>query len=413
MEKLKVAHISTTYLKPSETFIYNFVSNHRKYEPYVVTEEWINKDIFPTKNVWEMPHLNLLQRGENLISKQLFIETSASNRSYMSYLKKLRPDVILAHFGQVGMYAVPIKEKLNVPLVTYFYGIDLDYNKLSVELGPSGSDKFHLPLVSRGNYWRGGYKRLWEKGSAFLTFSAKSRAYLISVLGAPEEKVFSVPGGVDLSHFGFKQRSLPKDGEIKFVTVNRLVEKKGVEYAIKAMPYVLKKYPKATYEIMGKGPLLAPLQSLIDKLNLKNSVKLLGFTPDKVLVKKLDEAHVFLNPSVVAKDGDIEGWVNVTLMESIASGLPAVATYESGSETVIPNYTGYICAERDPEDLADKILLLLGDPEGYERTSRNCRELAEKSFDARKQTKKLENLFDFVISKSQNSNCQISSPPQR
>ncbi|PIP04588.1 hypothetical protein COX53_01575, partial [candidate division WWE3 bacterium CG23_combo_of_CG06-09_8_20_14_all_40_14] len=59
MLKPKVAHISSTYLKPSETFIYSFVNNHKNYEPYVITEEWINKEMFPTKNVWEMPKLNI------------------------------------------------------------------------------------------------------------------------------------------------------------------------------------------------------------------------------------------------------------------------------------------------------------------------------------------------------------------
>ncbi|MFH1565750.1 MAG: glycosyltransferase [bacterium] len=394
MKKPIVAHISTTYLKPSETFIYSFVNSYKKYDPHVICEEWINKEMFPTENVWEMPKLSFLERIENLISKQLFIRNIASERKYLSHLTKLKPDILLAHFGQIGMYAVPLKEKLNIPLVTYFYGIDLDYNKLSVELGKSGSTKFHIPFLSKKNYWQEGYKRLWEKGDAFLTFSAKSRAYLISVLGAPEKKVYSIPGGVDLSHFKFKQRELPKNGEIKLVTVNRLVPKKGVEYAIKAMPHILKKYPNATYEIMGKGPLLESLQLLVDKLGIGDNVKLLGFTPEEVLVKKLEGAHVFLNPSIVAEDGDIEGWVNVTLMESIASGLPAVATYESGSETVLPGYSGYICSERNEKDLAENVLMLLCDTKKYEQISRNCRELAERNFDTKKQTEKLENLLD-------------------
>ena len=402
MLKPKVAHISSTYLKPSETFIYSFVNNHKNYEPYVITEEWINKEMFPTENVWQMPKLNIFERIENLASKQLFIRNTASERKYLVGLSKAKPDIVLAHFGQIGVYATPLREKLNIPLVTYFYGIDLDYNKLAVELGESGSNKLHIPLLSRKNYWQDGYKRLWEKGDAFLTFSAKSRAYLIAVLGAPEEKVYSIPGGINLSHFKFKQRNLPENGEIKFVTVNRLVEKKGVEYAIKAMPQILKKYPKATYDIMGKGPLLESLQALVDKLGVGDRVKLLGFTPDEVLVKKLDEAHMFLNPSVVAKDGDIEGWVNVTLMESIASGLPCIATYESGSETVIPGYTGYICAERDENDLAENVLTLLCDSKKYERMSKNCRELAERNFDAKKQTGKLEFLFDELVDKGRN-----------
>ncbi len=200
-----------------------------------------------------------------------------------------------------------------------------------------------------------------------------------------------------MDHFKFKQRTLPKDGAIKFVTVNRLVEKKGVEYAIRAMPYILKKYPKATYEIMGKGPLMEFLKSLISKLKLEENVKLLGFTSDDILIKKLDAAHIFLNPSVVAKDGDIEGWVNVTLMESIASGLPCIATYESGSETVLPGYTGYICAERDEKDLAENILMFLCDTTKYEQMSKNCRELAERNSDAKKQTGKLESLFDILL----------------
>jgi len=401
----KVLHISTTYLKASETFIYSFVKNHNKYSPHVLTEDRINQDLFPDGGegalnniaVHEMRKLKPIDRVKNLLSKQVLIRNIASEKEYGKIIEEVKPDIMLAHFGQIGMYATPLKEKYDIPLVTYFYGIDLDYNKLNVELGKSGSGKINLPKISKSNYWRDGYKRLWEKGDAFLTFSSKARTHLISFLGAPEDKVFSIPGGVDLLRFNGKERTLPKNGEIRLVTVNRLVEKKGVEYAIRAMPTVLEKYPKAQYDIMGKGPLIEELQKIIDALGIGKNVRLLGFTPNNIMDKKLEEAHIFVNPSIVSKDGDMEGWVNVTLMESIAVGLPCVATFESGSETVIPGYTGYICAERDKKSVADNIIKLASDPKKYSEISINARLHAKENFSDKKQTKKLEAFFDKVL----------------
>ncbi len=61
--------------------------------------------------------------------------------------------------------------------------------------------------------------------------------------------------GINVDKFNFSQHKINKNGKISILTVARLVEKKGVKYAIQAVAKVVKHYPDIEYNIVGDGPL--------------------------------------------------------------------------------------------------------------------------------------------------------------
>ncbi len=72
-----------------------------------------------------------------------------------------------------------------------------------------------------------------------------------------------------------------------------------------------------------------------------------GFKPSHEVKAMLDDADVFLLPSVTGADGDMEG-IPVALMEAMAVGIPVVSTLHSGiPELVEADKSGWLVPEND------------------------------------------------------------------
>lgn len=80
-----------------------------------------------------------------------------------------------------------------------------------------------------------------------------------------------------------------------------------------------------------------------------------GFKPSHEVKAMLDDADVFLLPSVTGADGDMEG-IPVALMEAMAVGIPVVSTLHSGiPELITSEYSGWLVPENNALALADRL----------------------------------------------------------
>ena len=130
-------------------------------------------------------------------------------------------------------------------------------------------------------------------------------------------------------------------------------------YGIQAVASLLHKYPQVEYRIIGDGPLRPELSRLIQGANAGEQIKLLGWRTQEDIVKLMQEAHIFLAPSITSSTGDQEG-IPVVLMEAMAQGLPVVSTWHSGiPELVQDGISGLLAPERDSDALAAKLDYLL------------------------------------------------------
>lgn len=170
-------------------------------------------------------------------------------------------------------------------------------------------------------------------------------------------KVYYVPGvGVDHHKFGSatidkatKRRELgiPEDA-VLLLSVGELNNNKNHETVIRAIADM-----DVYYMIAGQGELQQHLEMLIDKLNLRERVKLLGFRSD---VKELYEAaDIFVFPSF--REG-----LSLSVMEAMASGLPCVASRIRGNSDLLKNQEGgFLCDPNDVLEFAEKLKLLAAD----------------------------------------------------
>jgi colanic acid/amylovoran biosynthesis glycosyltransferase len=147
------------------------------------------------------------------------------------------------------------------------------------------------------------------------------------------------------------------------IVVARLVEKKGIRYAIAAVARVLASGRDVQCDIVGDGPLYAELECYIRECALESHVRLLGWKSHAEVVKLLETAHVLLAPSVTAEDTDEEGIPN-SMKEAMALGLPVIATRHGGiPELLEDGASGYLVPERDVDALADRIAAVADDPD--------------------------------------------------
>ncbi|MEZ5566621.1 MAG: glycosyltransferase [Gammaproteobacteria bacterium] len=248
-------------------------------------------------------------------------------------LSAVRADVWVCHFGDVALRALAVNrlvhpgEERTCRLAVFFHGADI--TRFVDEHGP------------------GVYSQLLSETDLCLPISARWQQRLLE-LGAQPERINLHRMGVDCDRYAFLPRSLPDHGPLQLLSVARLVEKKGLEYAIRAialLPPDLR--ARVRYDIIGDGPLQDELQALIDTMKLQDQITLLGWQDQTEIVEHVTAAHLMLVPSVTAQDGDQEG-IPVSAMEAMATGLPVMATWHSGiPELVHDRKNGRLADERD------------------------------------------------------------------
>lgn len=290
----------------------------------------------------------------------------------MPFIKK-DFDIIHAHFGPNGIRAICLKDiGLSAKTITTFHGYDV-----TTYIEENGKNV---------------YARLFETCDLF-TYNSESTKKKALSLGCPDDKMEKLPMGIYLDKFPFCERKPGPKGGIAVLSVGRLVEMKGREYAIKAMAQIVKKYPNVTYNIVGDGILHEQLQQLIDDLGVGDSIHLLGWVSTEKLTELYSNSHILLHPSVIASNGNIEGQ-GVVLVEAQALGMPVVATIHGAfPETVDDGKSGFLVSERNVQELADKLGYLIQNSDLWPRMGRCGRKYVEEKFDSKVLNDKLVNIY--------------------
>lgn len=183
----------------------------------------------------------------------------------------------------------------------------------------------------------------------------------IAELGVEPEKISIEPMGVDLQTRFFPDPAVPRDPNT-LLFVGRLVEKKGLQYLLQAMPHALAQRPGVQLKIAGFGPELAARQQQVAALGLSAHVQFLGAVPQAELPALYRRASIFVAPFVEAASGDQEG-LGLVVVEALGCGCPVVisdlpATREFGE---IPGLQRVPPA--DPAALATALLARLAQSE--------------------------------------------------
>jgi colanic acid/amylovoran biosynthesis glycosyltransferase len=223
---------------------------------------------------------------------------------------------------------------------------------------------------------------------------SRSFAKILIELGAPEHKVIVHHSALELGLFNKPTVRVRHVQEpVRFVTVARLVEKKGIEYAIDAFYIVSKQYPHIQYTIIGSGPRKKLLCDRIKRYGLENIVHLVGNLHHHAVIDILAFSDIMVLPCVTARDGNAEGIPNA-LKEAMALGLPVISTLQSGiQELVEQDVSGILVPERNSDALAKAMIQLLETPACWESMGAAGRAKIEADFDLDQHLTRLESYF--------------------
>jgi len=222
-----------------------------------------------------------------------------------------------------------------------------------------------------------------------LTQNMKEKIYEIC-----NRDAFVIPNGIDLRRFESLSHqdthTLAVNGEIAILFVGRLHPIKGVAYLIEAMPVIIRKHPKVKLFLVGDGEERQRLESLVAKLDLDKHTTFIGQIPNEKVSQYMAASDVFVLPSLS------EGLPVVTL-EAIACGLPIVVTDIAGiSEIIKDGENGFLVEPENSVEIAEKVLMLLGNGELRKQISQNNLEKS-KNYSWEAVVDKLEDVYQGVL----------------
>jgi colanic acid/amylovoran biosynthesis glycosyltransferase len=315
--------------------------------------------------------LNFFKYGRSAISLRLLYLA-------IRLLESPKYDIIHCQFGTFGLLGMMLRDMNAIKgnLITSFRGYDIS-----------------LFVQQRGENV---YKSLFAQGDFFLTNCEFFKKRAIK-LGCDAQKVVVHGSGIDCSRFPYQERNPDAKGKIRIATTGRLIEKKGIEYGIRAVAQVSRIYENIEYNIIGDGELKENLLQLIQSLNLNCKVNLLGWKTQPEIIKILEQTDIFIAPSVTAKDGNQDAPVN-TLKEAMLMGLPVIATAHGGiPELVKDGISGFLVPERDAHAIAEKLTYLIEHPEVWSAMGHAGRNYVETNYDINKLNDELVQIYRQVI----------------
>jgi glycosyltransferase involved in cell wall biosynthesis len=185
-----------------------------------------------------------------------------------------------------------------------------------------------------------------------VTGTDRMAEYYKKKFGLGQNKIIVIPNDIDLSKYKIRKKE-HRGKTVLFL--HRLSNRKGAQYLPDIAKKVLRRVPEVKFLIAGDGPLRHDVEEKVRGYGLSEKVKFLGAVPNKDAQRYFSMADVFIMPS------DEEGFPRV-LLESMALGVPFVATNVGGVLDIIPeNEKEFIVGRGDVGLFVEKIISLLSD----------------------------------------------------
>jgi glycosyltransferase involved in cell wall biosynthesis len=281
-------------------------------------------------------------------------------------------------------------------LLTWFAAKDLDtrifiWQELDVLMrGPAGR-------VQR-TYYRTLGRKVASDSVRIVPRSISARNHLLDH-GVPEDKISRevVHSGVDCSLFrpNPAQKARERFGlqgyDDVLLCVARLHSNKGLDRIIGAMPRLLEQRPRAVLVIKGSGPQLEELMSMVRRMKLDASIRIIT-----EVIPREDMPLLFSAADMLVVTSRIDLFP-FTAIESISCGIPVATSFARGLRTDIVDKGAGMMLPDSIDGISDELGLLLEDKPRLRSSGLKGRELALKDFDFEVGASRLEGIFKGAV----------------
>ncbi|ADL11860.1 glycosyltransferase family 4 protein [Acetohalobium arabaticum] len=262
-------------------------------------------------------------------------------------------DLIHIHDWLVGFTGKTLKHSYHLPLVVTIHATESGRNH-----GIYNSHQQYINDVE----WLLGYES-WR----VICCSEYMREEIHGLFQTPKDKIDIINNGVNLDTFdvevesGFKDKYT--DGNLVFY-IGRLVQEKGVQHLLEAVPQVLSTAPNTEFVIAGKGPKLDELKDQAHRMGIADHVTFPGYISEEEKEKLYQVADTAVFPSLYEPFG-------IVALEAMASKTPVVVSGVGGFDEIVDDgQDGLKALPGNPDSLAEKIIKLLTD-HNYAESLRN------------------------------------------
>lgn len=297
-------------------------------------------------------------------------------------LPGLKPDVIHSnHPVMLGDIAAIKAGKLDLPLVFTFHTRYTEYSH-------------YAPLPRK-------YARLlirrklthYLNQCQHVVCPSNSIKDLLAVSGLTEG-ISVIPTGIDIQPFqdadGTEiRRRYHLEGKTVLVSVGRLAWEKNLKTLLKAAAKVFQLDPGVVMLLVGGGPQRLEIEAYAERLGIHNRVIFTGRVGFDDVPEYLQAGDIFVYASLTETQG-------LVTMEALTAGLPVVAVDASGTRDVVRDGVDGILVGNDPQELANGIMRLVGDPDQRRQMSARTQESAA-DFDILRQAEKLVSVYEQAI----------------
>ena len=261
--------------------------------------------------------------------------------------------------GEYGSYIIPFLETIEKPVVV----------------------TFHSVLPEPNNLRKNVVKFICEKSAGVIVMAESAVDILNKDYGVSRNKIHVIRHGIPDTPMKSAEplkKKLRLENKIVLSTFGLLSRGKGIEHMIKALPYLVKKYPNILYVIIGEThPVIRKregeeyrnyLIDLVKKLKLQDNVKFYN----KYL--SLDEIIEYLLATDIYICTNLERnqIVSGTLSYALGCGKAVVSTPNIYAEEVLSHDRGVLAEFQNPKSFADGIDKLLTDPDLKKRVEQNA-----------------------------------------
>lgn len=370
---MRIAVYADIFLRPTETFIYETTTGLAAagHTVAVFTGQSLDAAEHPFEPVCEVSppaRWHPVRVARRLLRPVLGqpdggVNTAIHRRRLQRAIGRWRPDIILANYGFGGVLMHPIARHLGVPLVTSYHGVDAS-------------------RYLRDPQWQARYRRLFADAAAITGPSKYVRDRLIEA-GASPDRTHVLHYAIQTDRIRYSPPGERFDGgPIRLLFVGRLTPKKNPIALLRSYAAARRELGElaTSLTMVGDGLLRQEVETERARLGLVENVALPGRLTHNEVIEAYRSAHLYVQHSVTAPDGDEEG-LPVSITEALASGLPVVATRHSGiPEVVRDGVTGYLVDEGDVEGMGQAIARLAREPASWDVFGAAARHLLEDEF---------------------------------
>ena len=366
-----------------QNYLHNLVTRLPEDKIAVLADKQINAQYFDERHNYPTYRRSFTSwlRHCKLTSLALYLKSR-------QVAKKEKAEILLAgNFYLPALTCYWLKKINKLPYYIFTYGTE------TTELWPapirSGRGKQAPPAKQKMA------RKILAEAAGIITISDYLKDKLVE-RGVPAQKITKIYPGVDFTFFkpqdqtGARAKIKPLiknkadlhlDNANLLLSVGRLVERKGHDMVIRALPAVLQRYPKTYYLIIGNGPQRQKLQALATKIGIEKYIQFLTAIKYQDLPNFYNASDIFLMPSRTIKSKqDVEGF-GIVYLEASACGKPIIAGQGGGvGEAVTDQETGLLINSEKPAEISQAIIKLLNDNELALKLGQNGRKRVKQEF---------------------------------